>query len=170
MPAVPVIPTRPKTSPKDVRTLPDADRGDNPSQPSDQIAPVDSATEPLAVVAPKPPVLWTNFFKKAAPTIVPMNGASNSTPSATTSGTPSSAAIVDGGLPGLGNFARTNASSLVDALQDYNVSNRKLSFLEPRGLVNTGNMCYMNSVSIGSNEHCALKLNTNEALGRFFKH
>lgn len=39
------------------------------------------------------------------------------------------------------------SASLADALKQYSVeSDRKLAFLEPRGLVNTGNMCYMNSV------------------------
>ena len=41
--------------------------------------------------------------------------------------------------------------SLADALSSYSVESishsSKISFLEPRGLVNTGNMCYMNSVS-----------------------
>lgn len=41
------------------------------------------------------------------------------------------------------------SASLADALKQYSVQiDAKLSFLEPRGLVNTGNMCYMNSVSL----------------------
>lgn len=48
-------------------------------------------------------------------------------------------------------FAPTKAGSLADALGSYSVKengeNAKIAFLEPRGLVNTGNMCYMNSVS-----------------------
>ena len=40
------------------------------------------------------------------------------------------------------------AKSLSDALRLFVVDGSvKVSFLEPRGLVNTGNMCYMNSVS-----------------------
>ena len=40
------------------------------------------------------------------------------------------------------------SASLSDALRSYDVRNgSRISFLEPRGLVNTGNMCYMNSVS-----------------------
>ncbi|KAL1842164.1 hypothetical protein VTJ49DRAFT_5937 [Mycothermus thermophilus] len=40
-----------------------------------------------------------------------------------------------------------NATSLAQALQAYRAAApEKLAFLEPRGLVNTGNMCYMNSV------------------------
>ncbi|KAI1363052.1 hypothetical protein F5Y08DRAFT_253737 [Xylaria arbuscula] len=148
VPAIPVIPTRPKPSSKDVKVPSDSDRGDNLSQSPDQTAPTDPAIVSPAVVTPKPPVLWTNFFKKPAPAITPMNGPGNSAPSAANSGAPSSgAAIVDGSLTGLGNFARTNASSLADALREYDVSNsHKVSFLEPRGLVNTGNMCYMNCV------------------------
>lgn len=39
------------------------------------------------------------------------------------------------------------SASLAEALRQHTVTNEHLSFLEPRGLVNTGNMCYMNSVS-----------------------
>lgn len=39
------------------------------------------------------------------------------------------------------------SGSLGHVLQSFSVSSdSKLSFLEPRGLINTGNMCYMNSV------------------------
>lgn len=48
-------------------------------------------------------------------------------------------------------FVPAKAGSLADALTSYSVKenneNAKIAFLEPRGLVNTGNMCYMNSVS-----------------------
>jgi len=38
--------------------------------------------------------------------------------------------------------------TVADALKSYTVENdAPIAFLEPRGLVNTGNMCYMNSVS-----------------------
>lgn len=39
------------------------------------------------------------------------------------------------------------SASLAEALRQHAVNNSNLSFLEPRGLVNPGNMCYMNSVS-----------------------
>ena len=46
--------------------------------------------------------------------------------------------------------------SLSEALSSYSVDaaneNGKIAFLEPRGLVNTGNMCYMNSVSSSSKQ------------------
>lgn len=48
-------------------------------------------------------------------------------------------------------FAVSKAGSLSDVLSSFNVDSRdddtKIAFLEPRGLVNTGNMCYMNAVS-----------------------
>ena len=44
------------------------------------------------------------------------------------------------------------SSSLAEALNSFSVKqskeSHKIAFLEPRGLVNTGNMCYMNSVSL----------------------
>lgn len=46
-------------------------------------------------------------------------------------------------------FTTSKVTSLAEALSSYNVDDvkdAKISFLEPRGLVNTGNMCYMNSV------------------------
>ena len=48
------------------------------------------------------------------------------------------------------NGVLSKTESLADVLSSYSVEsirdNSKISFLEPRGLVNTGNMCYMNSV------------------------
>ena len=42
----------------------------------------------------------------------------------------------------------TKGASLSDILRGYDVGKEtRVSFIEPRGLVNTGNMCYMNSVS-----------------------
>ena len=48
-------------------------------------------------------------------------------------------------------FNTSKPDTLFHALSSYQVddfkADTKISFLEPRGLVNTGNMCYMNSVS-----------------------
>ena len=48
-------------------------------------------------------------------------------------------------------FPTTKTTSLSEALSSYSVAeakdSSKIAFLEPRGLHNTGNMCYMNSVS-----------------------
>lgn len=41
------------------------------------------------------------------------------------------------------------SNSLADVLASYSVdAGKKVSFIEPRGLVNTGNLCYMNSVGV----------------------
>jgi ubiquitin carboxyl-terminal hydrolase 10 len=45
-------------------------------------------------------------------------------------------------------LGNSTSSGLADVLRTYTVkSAAKVAFTEPRGLVNTGNMCYMNSVS-----------------------
>jgi len=42
----------------------------------------------------------------------------------------------------------SRAGTISEVLSNYSVENgEKVAFLEPRGLVNTGNMCYMNAVS-----------------------
>lgn len=61
---------------------------------------------------------------------------------------PGAAAAPANGEPIANGIQLPKSASLADALKQYNVrSDIKLPFLEPRGLVNTGNMCYMNSVS-----------------------
>jgi ubiquitin carboxyl-terminal hydrolase 10 len=83
-----------------------------------------------APAAPKPkPSSWASLLRpaqsaSAAPSVV------------------SGSSSVNGGLTGRG-------EALADALNNMNVSSdvpTKISFIQPRGLVNTGNMCYMNSV------------------------
>lgn len=58
--------------------------------------------------------------------------------------------IQDNGVAQSNGFTTSKVTSLAEALSSFNVDDvkhdTKLSFLEPRGLVNTGNMCYMNSV------------------------
>ena len=64
---------------------------------------------------------------------------------------PSSASMAFNPHPAQGNGAiASKAGSLSEALSFFNVNRQgeetRTAFLEPRGLVNTGNMCYMNSV------------------------
>lgn len=97
-------------------------------------APQANAEAATAEPAPAPsgPKSWANLFKGATQTARLDTGAAGS--STTAAG-----------------FAKSNNESLADALVSFNanIHSGKISFLEPRGLVNTGNMCYMNSVSIG---------------------
>ena len=42
---------------------------------------------------------------------------------------------------------KSNAENMAEAIREYQVGSLdKVSIIEPRGLINTGNMCYMNSV------------------------
>ncbi|KAL6720113.1 hypothetical protein ACLMJK_002034 [Lecanora helva] len=58
--------------------------------------------------------------------------------------------ITDSGIAQTNGFVPSKAKSLADALTSFHIRDSvetgKVAFLEPRGLVNTGNMCYMNSI------------------------
>lgn len=64
------------------------------------------------------------------------------------SGAPTAPTTINGGQNGSSEFGKNNSESLAEALRSFKAEAKdsKISFLEPRGLVNTGNMCYMNSV------------------------
>lgn len=88
-------------------------------------------TEALPAPAPKPkPTSWASLLRPAqsqGPSSVASDAGVN----------------VNGALTGRG-------EALTDALNEMNIATEapaRISFLQPRGLVNTGNMCYMNSVS-----------------------
>lgn len=61
---------------------------------------------------------------------------------------PSGVKAMDGAPLPVNGLQHPKASSLVDVLRNYDLGseNSRVVFVEPRGLVNTGNMCYMNSV------------------------
>lgn len=83
----------------------------------------------IAVSSPPKPKTWADLVRtKPSGTTAASNGLT-STPNTDHSGS-------------------TKSGSLVEALRTFSVNSAlRISFLEPRGLVNTGNMCYMNSVS-----------------------
>jgi ubiquitin carboxyl-terminal hydrolase 10 len=140
---VPVIPAIPKTVPKDVlrpvsekavdgskpqqTAHPDAEQDDDKNATSDAPATEEPKVAPPPRNAWVTPKTWTELFNPAATTAsITKNGA-------------------QAGMPAV--FGKTNAETLAEALRSFSaVSNdSKVTFLEPRGLVNTGNMCYMNS-------------------------
>ncbi|KAI6710571.1 hypothetical protein JHW43_006901 [Diplocarpon mali] len=134
-PVVPVLPKVIKSLPDKTdepqRRVPEVD-ADATSEVQSLVGDKEEAKE-ASPVAPAPkawatPKSWTGLFTTAA---AASNEASNE------SGLPVSTPIA----------AKNNAQSLADALLSFNaVSNAsKVAFLKPRGLVNTGNMCYMNS-------------------------
>lgn len=98
-------------------------------------APVEAAPVEEAMPAPAPakPTSWAALLHKPA-SAQPKAAA---TPQAT-----SPTEHIKSSLP------KSNTEKLSDALTSFSAKTKdsKIAFLEPRGLVNTGNMCYMNSV------------------------
>lgn len=156
VPAVPVVPALPKASPKETKATASVEAAaetkpavaTSAEQQAESAKPPTESVDGAAAAAPPVPAwtkpkLWTGLFSKP-------NGAVASTSSAATdtqAETNGSTAEGPAAMPGAGSFAKANASSLAQALQAYRPSAPdRLAFLEPRGLVNTGNMCYMNSV------------------------
>ena len=144
-PAVPAVPALPKPSPQSTsaqslekpaeeKAVPATVRevttnGDKPVEEETK-AGVEETTSPSPVPqAWTKPKLWAGLFSP--------NAATNK------------AATGDSGHTSGQTFGKTNSESLAEALRSFSAtpSDSKVAFLKPRGLVNTGNMCYMNSVS-----------------------
>ncbi|TDZ71666.1 putative ubiquitin carboxyl-terminal hydrolase 3 [Colletotrichum trifolii] len=160
IPIVPVVPVIPKNSPKEtkpatigahVESKESAISETKPvgeSQASDMpsIEQEKAAAEPQAPVKPAPPKTWSGLFagRTAA---APKTSATGNEPAVTT---PINGATANGGVAANGaivNLSMGSADSLASAMRDFRVGGLpKFQFIEPRGLINTGNMCYMNSV------------------------
>jgi len=146
--AVPNIPgiSRPKPSPdKTENKSPrvestSSQAGSTPAQAEPTLpaadasaAPVDQTSETSSTTPAEPvrsaPKSWAEMARRNAPATL-------------------SAGLQNGGtLPN--GVSLPKSASLADALKQYSTeSDAELFFLEPRGLVNTGNMCYMNAVSL----------------------
>ncbi|RMZ75418.1 hypothetical protein DV738_g5499, partial [Chaetothyriales sp. CBS 135597] len=145
-PVIPLVPVL-SHSPASTRRAQDSTSGSQPHAPPTP-PPVTSVAEtvptkqedesaeppqqPVEAAAPAPalppkPTSWANLFRPSA---------------AATTAAPLTMSNVNG-------VATAKGETLTEVLNDIHVPNegpRRLSFLQPRGLVNTGNMCYMNSV------------------------
>lgn len=130
-PAVPLIPIRSVKAPSAGSTTQKSAKSPAAESKAVGDSTVEGAEESKASAAPKPaPSSWAALLRKNAPAQAPAPPATNGVASPT-----------NGPPPPVSN-------SLGDALASFSVdSDKKISFLEPRGLVNTGNLCYMNSVS-----------------------
>jgi ubiquitin carboxyl-terminal hydrolase 10 len=144
VPAVPVIPAVPKAVSKDTAKpvsekahdvsksqqsdIPEAEQNGDENSTSDHPSTEELKDAPPPSNAWATPKLWTGLFNPASAGAA---GAKNGTRAAASA-----------------NFGKTNAETLAEALRSFSAvaNDSKVTFLEPRGLVNTGNMCYMNSV------------------------
>ncbi|OIW23480.1 cysteine proteinase [Coniochaeta ligniaria NRRL 30616] len=164
IPIIPLVPALPKskTSPKEAKPSPKVDsikqveKGTTTEDATRQADAAPAATkevtteepqqetaQPAPVPAPAKaaPTSWANLFSKAPASA----GSPATTGQAGTNGVAAEGSNASDAV--LSNFAKSNASSVAEVLQVYRVNSvNNLAFLEPRGLINTGNMCYMNSV------------------------
>jgi ubiquitin carboxyl-terminal hydrolase 10 len=105
------------------------------------------AAEPAPAVK-APPSSWAKLFTKPASAAAGKTEGSNGAVPADTvangHATESVAGTPNGAAP---SFSKVNANSVAEAIHTFHVGLAdQVAFLEPRGLINTGNMCYMNSV------------------------
>ncbi|EGY13521.1 ubiquitin carboxyl-terminal hydrolase [Verticillium dahliae VdLs.17] len=158
-PIVPVVPAIPKGSPKTTKTSAEASSEvakapvaqDAPSEiPSVGVPSQEKAQQP-SEEAPKstpraPPSSWSALFAKnaAAAAAAKNRNAQNGSAGQGTNGTSPD----DADRPFDSTFPSDNSvNTIAAALRAYRVRNpEKVKYVEPRGLVNIGNMCYMNSV------------------------
>lgn len=161
VPAIPALPVRHKASPMDAKAVEAPTASEAAEVPPTVPKVLDAKSKPADAPAPAPapapskPSLWSGLFSRGAPAAAAANGSQAATAgevAATTvpaaNGSTETSAPAKNTADTTGSFAKSNASSLAEALADFRIaSGQKLAFLEPRGLINTGNMCYMNSVS-----------------------
>ncbi len=99
----------------------DQDNASNPSEPS---------STPKILTAKVAPKSWADLVRSKVSN--PGNGLK----------------ATENNSLGVNGFQHPKAASMVEVLRNYESGScsDRVSFIEPRGLVNTGNMCYMNSV------------------------
>lgn len=136
-PAVPLIPIRAAKPQSAASTTQQSVKSPSAAQPgAAQETPVEgdgSAEETPKASTPKPAALksWAELLRaKNAPVVAQAPAISNGT-----AAPPVNAPVVP------------KSNTLADVLASFSVeSDKKVAFIEPRGLVNTGNLCYMNSI------------------------
>jgi ubiquitin carboxyl-terminal hydrolase 10 len=141
IPAVPRVPIKPAKASSAASTTQQSIKSPAAAQPElpqiDDVATTTTAEEaaPNAEEKPKPaaPKSWAELLrvKNAAKAAQPV------APPATSTAPVTNGPVVQ------------KSNTLADVLASFSVdSEKKVSFIEPRGLVNSGNLCYMNSVCL----------------------
>lgn len=144
IPAVPLIPIKPakpasvaSATQKSTKSAADKEeRKEQGQKAEDALVPTadaDSSTEETPKASPPPKALpksWAELLRaKNAPA-------------------PTQTPVMSNGAVATNGPIAPKSNSLGDVLASFSVdSDKKIPFLEPRGLVNSGNLCYMNSVS-----------------------
>jgi ubiquitin carboxyl-terminal hydrolase 10 len=113
----------------------------DPGTPATSLATDDAPAEQVAQTTSSPPIKaaptsWAALLKSNVP--LKTAGKTDSYPATGESDDKNSS------VNGIGSMANAITSFTIDAT---NADNSPIAFLKPRGLVNTGNMCYMNAVS-----------------------
>lgn len=163
LPAIPALP-KAKAGPKETKPSPKTEsvkKAEKETAKDDVVRPAessptavkaeveaDSQPEKVQLAAPPAPKKTAplSWAKLAASSLAAPASSAATGQVATNGGVAESTTDSDAALS---NFGKSNASSVAEVLQAYKVNSvHNLAFLEPRGLINTGNMCYMNSVSL----------------------
>ncbi|MBE3048773.1 hypothetical protein IMZ48_40990 [Candidatus Bathyarchaeota archaeon] len=159
-PALPIIPAVPRPGSKDAKAATSEGGEELKSEAAHneevevngaqaeqtESSPAAAALAPAPV--PQKPKSWASLLTNPAARLAA--AAPGSVASSTNSAGGANVVAVDSQNGVAGMFPRT-ANSLSEALRGYRVGAIDIiSHIEPRGLTNGGNMCYMNSVSDGS--------------------
>ncbi|KAH6697023.1 ubiquitin carboxyl-terminal hydrolase [Plectosphaerella plurivora] len=138
VPAIPVVPALPKSSPKATKT--ETESAAPAVADAESAAPQEDASP--AKPAPRaPPSSWSALFaKRGGPPAKAQSGDGEVAPAEAESpdAAPASTAVP---------APAVNGNTVAAALQAYRVGQpERVKYIKPRGLVNSGNMCYMNSI------------------------
>lgn len=154
VPIVPVVPILSPTTPK--RAHRDSSVS-NASKPAVAVQAGDTDTARRPSVASIPPVTDISPIasdqtsKPASPTQAPPKSWADLVRSKVSHSGTNNANSISAKVNGLGPAKNETLADVLNWMStDFGQSTSKIAFVEPRGLVNTGNMCYMNSVSLSS--------------------